>query len=734
MLNNLPLELRALPQWVCADDNKLPINPHNGQRASVTDPTSWGTFDQAIRAGCKRVGFVLTLEAGYSIIDLDNKPDKPATQEQLERHQQILAAFDSYTERSTSGRGFHIIVKGTLPSGVHRDNVEIYSTGRYMICTGDVVRNSPIADYQPLLDQMYGQMRPTAATRLLDTDDGPIEEIHHRDRDLIETAMRASNGDKYTALCNGDQTGYPSQSEADFALLSMIAFYTQSNAQVRRLFRATALGKREKAIKNDTYLDFALGKIRAQQPPPIDPGALIANADALIAKAVKMPEQHESLPGISLPPGLVGELAQYFYHSAIRPVPEIALAAAIAITAGVCGRSYNISGAGLNQYIIILARTGSGKEGALSGIERVITAARPTVPMVDQFMGPAAFASGQALVRVLNDRPCFVSVLGEFGLTLQQLSDARANGPQLMLRKVLLDLYSKSGWQRTLQSSVYSDVEKNTATIQSPCVTILGEATPESFFDGLAANHIAEGLIPRFSIVEYTGERPPRNKNANLPPNVGLTQKFVDLVTISLTTANNNTCAQVQMDTASHALLDSFDARADAVINAAKAEVDVQLWNRAHLKALKLAALLAVGINPHRPVVTADLAQWAIDFTEREIRAIAKRFATGDVGQGDSKQYVDLKRTVEGYFVAKGRSLEQFAKLHRSRIIPYAWLSRKTANLASFRLDRLGATQALKRTLQDMIDSGMLVEVARTTLAEKYEFSGVAYAIGRSWI
>ena len=732
MLNNIPMELRALRQWVCADENKLPINPHNGQRASVTESSTWGTFEQAIRGGCKRIGFVLTSSDPYTIIDLDNKVEKPATPEQIERHQQILGAFDSYTERSTNGQGYHIIVRGSIPSGVHRDNVEIYSSGRYMICTGDVIRPSPISDYQDLLTQMYGQMRQAPTISLDEIDDAcPLEEINHRDALLVERAMRASNGDKYISLCNGVISDYPSQSEADFALLSMLAFYTQSNAQVRRLFRSTALGKRDKAVKNDVYLDYALGKIRAQQPPPIDPGALIANAAALISKGVKAPED---LGGISLPPGLVGELAQYIYHSAIRPVPEIALAAAIALTAGVCGRSYNISGAGLNQYIIILARTGSGKEGALSGIERMIASSRPTVPMVDQFMGPAAFASGQALVRVLNDRPCFVSVLGEFGLTLQQLSDSRANGPQLMLRKVLLDLYTKSGWQRTLQSSVYSDVEKNTSTIQSPCVTILGEATPESFFEGLAANHIAEGLIPRFSIVEYTGERPPRNKNANLPPAAQLTQKFIDLVTLSLTTSNNNTCAQVQMDSHSQALLDAFDVRADAIINGAGVEVEVQLWNRAHLKALKLSALLAVGISPHRPVVTVDLAQWAIDFTEREISAVAKRFATGDVGQGDSKQYHDLQRAVEGYFISKGRSIDPFIKLHKAKLLPYAWLSRKTASLASYRMDRLGATMALKRTLQAMVDSGALVEVARTVLVEKYDYSGVAYAVGRDWV
>lgn len=740
MLQNIPIELRALPQWVCAGADKIPVSPRTGQAASVTDPATWGTFEEACRTGFKHVGFVLAAWDPYCIIDLDNKPEKPLTEEQWQRHQKILTAFDSYTERSASGRGYHIIVKGKLPAGVHRDNVEVYSSARYMICTGDVVRNTPIGDYQQLLDVLYGEMKPADTVELTERD-SLLD-----DGEVVAMAMRAVNAEKFNALCAGDMTGYPSQSEADFALLSIIAYYTPDNEQVRRLFRMSALGKREKAVKDDRYLNFALGKIRAQQPAPVDIGALAANAEAVIQKLPEVMQspvtqgnppnlpQSPTVPGISLPPGLVGELAQYFYQTAIRPVPEIALAAAIALTAGVCGRSYNISGSGLNQYIILLAKTGSGKEGALSGIENLISAVRPQIPMVDQFLGPAAFASGQALVKVLNDKPCFVSVLGEFGLTLQQLSDQRANSAQLMLRKVLLDLYAKSGWNRMLRSSVYSDTEKNTKIIQAPNVTILGESTPETFFDGLDASHVAEGLIPRFSVIEYVGDRPPRNRNANTPPSQGLAQRFSDLVAVSLTTSNNNACAPVQLDSHSVQLLDAFDVKADGIMNASKMDVEMQVWNRAHLKALKLAALLAVGCNPHQPIVTAEMAQWAIDFVTRDVELVAARFKDGDVGQGDSKQYHDLKRAIEAYYKHPVKTVkERFGDLHKAQLIPYAYLSQRTANIASFRHDRLGATNALKRAVQTFIDSGMLIEVARPQLLEKYRFSGVAYGIGANW-
>lgn len=743
MLSNIPGEMRSLAQWVAAGPNKLPINPRTGQAASVTDPATWGTFDEAVRAGLKHVGFVLAQWDPYCIIDLD----APRDENDCKRHESILQAFNSYTERSQSGNGYHIIIRGAVPAGARRDKVEVYSSQRYMICTGNVVNPLPITERQAVLDQLFAEMQPVATTELVD------REAVMEDTDLIEMAMTASNGEKFNSLCRGEMTEYPSQSEADFALLSIIAFYTQDNEQVRRIFRMTALGKRDKANRDNKYLNRALEKIRAQQPAPVNFDQLIANASALtkVSEVIEPATDQGNLntnppqapttgakqnAHTNLPPGLIGELAAYFYQAAIRPVPEIAMAAAVAIVAGVVARSYNISGSGLNQYMILLAKTGSGKEGALSGIENLISAIRPQVPMAGQFLGPAAFASGQALVKVLNDRPCFVSVLGEFGLTLQQLSDHRANSAQLMLRKVLLDLYAKSGWNRTLQSSVYSDIEKNTKIIQAPNVTILGESTPETFFDGLDASHIAEGLIPRFTVIEYNGDRPARNRNANVPPSPELAQRFADLIAIAMTTTNNHTCCPVQVDSEALALLDAFDIEADRVMNSSKHEVEMQLWNRSHLKALKLAALVAVGINPHSPVVTGDAARWAIAFTRQDVEGVAKRFKDGDVGQGDSKQAHDLKRAIKLFFVSPPANIAKhptWQALRAQKIIPYSYMSERTNSVASFRNDRLGSTGALKRTIQSFLDSGMLIEIPKIELIKKFQFTGVAYGVGSGW-
>ena len=57
----------------------------------------------------------------------------------------------------------------------------------------------------------------------------------------------------------------------------------------------------------------------------------------------------------------------------------------------------------------------------------------------------------------------------------------------------------------------------------------------------------------------------------------------------------------------------------------------------------------------------------------------------------------------------------------------------RTANLASFKTDRSGATNAMKRTLTSMLDSGLLVEVGRLELQKKYSITSVAYGVGSEW-
>ncbi len=260
----IPAELRALPQWCMAAWDKSPmcvVADGSSRHASPTDPSTWTDFETAQRCAAERklgIGFVLTKDDPFSIVDIDIKAD--TSDAEFVRRSNIAGSFHSYTERSRNGRGFHVVVRGKIGKG-RRDNggIEVYSQDRFMIFTGDHVPESPktIEHRQPNLDALVSTMPAANEGELLI--EGPQVASD-------EAVITQAASPKFDDLFAGrwEEHNYPSQSEADAALMAIIATHTRSNAQAKRIFLTSALGQRSKAARKD-YLDDTLKFIRSRE-------------------------------------------------------------------------------------------------------------------------------------------------------------------------------------------------------------------------------------------------------------------------------------------------------------------------------------------------------------------------------------------------------------------------------------------------------------------------------------
>ena len=439
----------------------------------------------------------------------------------------------------------------------------------------------------------------------------------------------------------------------------------------------------------------------------------------------------------TLPPGIVGAVAQFFLDAAPRPVPEIALAGAIGLLAGIVGRGYNVSNPriGLNQYVLVLAPTGTGKEAIASGSNALMKSVRSYVPAAVDFIGPGEIASSQAVTKYMaSGKTSFVSMVGEFGIYLQQMVGIKAPPHLIGLRRFLLDAYNKSGEYGEIQPSIYSDKEKNTSAIQSPALSLIGESTPEKFYEGLNEGLIAEGLLPRFIVIEYHGERPSLNEEACSAPNSWLVEKLAELCRHCLELNRRGQPVEVQLTDEARLMFDDFNSYADEQIRGS-GEVTRQLWNRAHLKALKLAALVAVGWNPYMPTITPDFALWAIQLEKASIRNLLARFEAGEVGEMSSED-IRVKRVI-GAIIAycqkpwhELKSYDVRGDLHEKRIVTYTYIHKKLAATAPFKKqNNQEPTRLIKEALRTLVDRGDIVEISKVVMARDHQSNGLAYMV-----
>lgn len=251
---SIPDELQAQDQWICwtteprdGNPTKVPVDPLNDQYASVSDPDTWCSYRAAhtyadLHNEIEGVGYVFHDTGPYAGVDIDDARD-PQKQMLQEWVVDILTTLDSYTERSPSGSGYHVIVKGSVPDGGNRrDQLEMYDHARFFTVTGDHVPGTPttVNDRGDALAAIHDEYIATDD----DTEgqDPPETAITLSDKELIKKAMTAANGEKFRRLWRGDTSGYPSHSEADQALCNYLAFWTGGDQhRMERLFSQSGL-------------------------------------------------------------------------------------------------------------------------------------------------------------------------------------------------------------------------------------------------------------------------------------------------------------------------------------------------------------------------------------------------------------------------------------------------------------------------------------------------------------
>lgn len=224
------------------------------------EPSTWGTFDEAV-AACEQYrfdGIGFEFANGYFGVDLDHCMDN------VDFCDEFVETLQSYAEVSRSGSGLHIICKGTLPDGARRKGgVEMYSSGRYFICTGNLYnpKYREVRDCTESIKVLHSKYLPSETPKIASRQFVPVT---MDDQEVIDKARNCKSGYLFNILYSGNWQGvYPSQSEADLALCNQLAFWTQKDeGQMDRIFRSSGLMRQKWDEKRGgkTYGAITIGK------------------------------------------------------------------------------------------------------------------------------------------------------------------------------------------------------------------------------------------------------------------------------------------------------------------------------------------------------------------------------------------------------------------------------------------------------------------------------------------
>lgn len=274
----IPDEMKARPNWVVvktwwnADKgkyNKRPVNCNSdkGEYAESDNPETWTTFDNALKylkeKGGTTIAYALDGKDNVSCIDLDHCYDENGQPSALAK-EVLSKCGKTYVEKSVSGNGLHIFGKTSgmdIRTFSKDGDLEFYQKEHFIAMTGDG------AGYSRLESFDTSEMKELLSRKCEKREEwkGVCKGVNGlstmTDRDVVEKASNAKNGDKFKRLYAGEDL-QNNHSNSDMSLMNLLAYWCNGDKeQMLRIFATSGLFRPNKSP--DYYEGTAIKALRS---------------------------------------------------------------------------------------------------------------------------------------------------------------------------------------------------------------------------------------------------------------------------------------------------------------------------------------------------------------------------------------------------------------------------------------------------------------------------------------
>ena len=274
----VPDEMKKRPNWVVVKTwwnaekgkyNKRPVNCNSdkGEYAESDNPETWTTFDNALKylkeKGGTTVAYALDGKDNISCIDLDRCYDENGQQTALAK-EVLSKCGKTYVEKSVSGNGLHIFGKtgGMDIRTFSKDgDLEFYQKDHFIAMTGDGTGYSSLESFDtPEMEELLSRK-----CEKREEWNGVCKGVNGlstmTDRDVVEKASNAKNGDKFKRLYAGEDL-QNNHSNSDMSLMNLLAYWCNGDKeQMLRIFATSGLFRPNKSP--DYYEGTAIKALRS---------------------------------------------------------------------------------------------------------------------------------------------------------------------------------------------------------------------------------------------------------------------------------------------------------------------------------------------------------------------------------------------------------------------------------------------------------------------------------------
>lgn len=279
----LPDEMKNKPNWVVVRTrenketgrlDKYLIDVHTGKFAESDNPETWTDFDTACKYAKEHGGVALAYALdgtdGIACIDLDHCIGEDGKRSAL-ADEVLSKCGKTYAEHSVSGRGIHVFgrTKGADLRSFSKDgDMEYYQDRHFITMTGDGAGYSRLESFDASEMKSLLERKLERRTEWKNAGKGEAGLTQMDDRELLEKAFSAKNGDTVRRLYNGEDLRH-NHSNSDMSLMNYLAFYSGGNVgQMTRIFATSGLYRPDKPASYYEYTAIKAAKDTPHYTPP----------------------------------------------------------------------------------------------------------------------------------------------------------------------------------------------------------------------------------------------------------------------------------------------------------------------------------------------------------------------------------------------------------------------------------------------------------------------------------